>query len=300
MDFRKLMLRSAACIVAALLAVTVFGSIPAVLAADAENAASEQPAAPVPDPEPLPVTKQPLTFTELAPATTMTFEELVGDNGIHSDEDPSKMPPMPPADKYKLVVDEYHQFATVFEKDSNGKYTVPVRYIVVSTGSRSNPTVKGTFEMGDKYVRFGKFASFGVYGQYWRQITRSFFCHSLIYSSKSARSYTSDSYRNLGTRASHGCVRMLVPDARWVYYNLGAGTVCDIIKGDKDDAKAATIKAQLTRPDRPGERPRLKPEDIPVTEAWPGWQGNAYAQYAAYLTSLDDSEDAEAAEDGDA
>lgn len=261
---------------------SVLGGVPTALAEEVETA----PPASVPDPEPLPIIKQELPFSELAPATTMTFEELVGDNGIHTDENAGDLPPLPPADKYKLVVDEYHQYATVFQKDANGEYTVPIRYIVVSTGTRANPTVKGAFEMGDKYVRFGLFASYGVYGQYWRQITRSFFCHSLIYSSKNAKSYTNASYKALGTRASHGCVRMLVPDARWIYYNLGPGTVCEIIKGDKNDTAAKAIKAQLTLPDRPGKRPNLKPGEIPITEAWPGWQGNAYAQYNAYLATL--------------
>ncbi len=270
-----------------LAALTVYGVVPTSLATEAETV----PPTPAPQPEPLPIAKQELPFSELAPTTTMTFEELVGDNGIHTDENASKLPPLPPADKYKLVVDEYHQFATVYQKSVNGEYTVQVRYIIVSTGTRTSPTVKGTFEMGDKYVRFGLFASYGVYGQYWRQITRSFYCHSVIYTSKNAKSYTNASYKALGTRASHGCVRMLVPDARWIYYNLGPGTVCEIIKGDKSDTAAAAIKAQLTRPDRPGKRPNLKPGEIPITEAWPGWQGNAYAQYNAYLAALAQEEE---------
>ena len=165
-----------------------------------------------------------------------------------------------------------------------GEYTAPVRYIIISFGARETPTPQGTFEMGDSSVRFGKFVTYGVFGQYWRQITRSIFCHSLIYESKNARSYT-NSYNELGKRVSHGCVRMLVPDARWIYYNLGPGTVCEIIRGDKDDEEAAAIKAQLVFPKKPSKRPTLKAGEIPVTEAWPGWQGDAYDQYTAYLAS---------------
>ena len=275
--------------------IALFGTIGASTAI----AADDQPVAPSPDPSPLPITKQALPFAELAPTTTMSFEELVGDNGIRTDENAGDIPPLPPADKYKLVVNEYHQIAAVYSMDSDGLYTIPVRYIVVSTGTRENPTVKGTFEMGDKYVRYGLFASYDVYGQYWRQITRSFFCHSIIYTTKNARSYTNASYNALGTRASHGCVRMLVPDARWIYYNLGAGTVCEIIKGDKNDTEAAAIKAQLTRPKRPSVRPKLTAGQIPVTEAWPGWTGNASSQYEAYLDSLAASE-TDKSQDGNA
>ncbi len=236
---------------------------------------------PVPEPEPLAIEKQAQSFDMLAPTTAMTFEELVGDNDVYDEDD---LPPFPPADTYKLVINVYHQFATVYKKDAGGGYTVPVRYIIVSSGARKTPTPQGTFEMGDSSVRFGKFVTYGVFGQYWRQITRSIFCHSLIYESRNARSYT-NSYNELGKRVSHGCVRMLVPDARWIYYNLGPGTVCEIIRGDKDDQEAAAIKEQLVFPEKPSKRPALKAGDIPVTEAWPGWQGDAYDQYTAYLAS---------------
>ncbi len=250
----------------------------------------------VPEPEPLALEKQPLTFAQLAPTTTMAFEELAGDNDVYDEDD---LPPFPAGDTYKLVINVYHQFATVYKKDANGEFTVPVRYIVVSSGARKTPTPIGTFEMGTSSVRFGKFQTYGVYGQYWRQIVRSIFCHSLIYESRNPRSYTV-SYNELGKRASHGCVRMLVPDVRWIYYNLGPGTVCEIITGDKNDTEAAAIKAQLIRAPKPAKRPDLTPGSYTVTEAWAGWQGNARGQYEDYLASLQPPEVETANGDGEA
>jgi len=245
--------------------------------------------APVPEPEPLAVEKRPLSFAQLAPTTAMAFEELVGDNNVY---DKDNLPPFPAPDTYKLVINIYHQLATVYKKDANGEYTVPVRYIIISSGTRKTPTPLGTFKMGASSVRFGKFSKFDVYGQYWRQITRSIFCHSLIYQSRNPRSYT-ESYNVLGKRASHGCVRMLVPDARWIYYNLGPGTVCEIIAGDKNDDEAAAVKAQLIRAKRPSKRPDLTPGAYTVTEAWAGWQGNAQQLYAEYMDSLHSSKAAD-------
>ena len=260
--------------------------VPASSGSVAESALNPTPvptATPVPTPEPLGIVKnESLPFSMLAPTTAMSFEELVGDNGVYEDE--SEIPPLPPAGTYKIVIDIYHQFATVYKKDNNGEYTIPVRYVVVSSGSGKHPTPRGTFKMGDSYVRFGKFVTYGVYGQYWRQITGAIFCHSLIYSSRNANSYTS-SYSSLGSRVSHGCVRMMVPDARWIYYNIAPDTECDIISGDKSDEASAQIKAQLVYPERPESRPGLNAGQIPVTEAWPGWQGNAYSQYLAFIES---------------
>ncbi len=251
-------------------------------AAPVQTAEAAPEPTPAPEPEPLKLQKQPLNFAQLAPTTVMAFEELVGDNNVYDEND---LPPFPSAGTYKMVVNIYHQFATVYKKDANGEFTVPVRYIIVSSGARKTPTPIGTFEMGTSSVRFGKFMTYGVYGQYWRQIVRSIFCHSLIYTSRKPSSFT-ESYNELGKRASHGCVRMLVPDARWIYYNLGPGTVCEIITGDKNDAEAAAIKAQLVRAPRPAKRPSMAPGSYTVTEAWAGWQGNAREQYEAYLASL--------------
>jgi lipoprotein-anchoring transpeptidase ErfK/SrfK len=246
---------------------------------------AEQVAEPMPVsiPEPLNIAKQELPFAELAPTVAMSFAELVGDNGVYEDE--TEIPPLPSPDTYKLVVNIYWQFAAVYSRDQNGEYTIPVRYMVVTTGAYKTPTPRGTFKMGDHYVRYGLF-SCGVYGQYWRQITRSFYTHSLLYIHRNANTYTS-SYSLLGKRGSHGCVRMMVPDARWIYYNIAPGTTCEIIKGDKHDEAAAAIKTQLLFPKKPRSRPGLKAGKIPVTEAWPGWQGNAYAAYQGYLASLE-------------
>lgn len=237
----------------------------------------------VPVPAPLNIEKQALPFTELAPTVTMSFSELAGDNGVYDKK--SELPPLPSPDTYKMVVNITWQFAAVFKQDENGEYTIPVRYMIVTTGANKSPTPRGTFKMGDHYVRFGLF-SCGVYGQYWRQITRSIYTHSLLYTRRNANTYTS-SYANLGKRGSHGCVRMMVPDARWVYYNIAPGTTCEIVKGGKQDKAAAAIKAQLVFPKKPGKRPGLKAGKIPVTEAWPGWQGNAYKAYQDYLAAAE-------------
>jgi murein L,D-transpeptidase YcbB/YkuD len=43
------------------------------------------------------------------------------------------------------------------------------------------------------------------------------------------------SYKKLGQRASHGCIRLAVWDAKWIYDNVGAGTVVSIVEGMDPD-----------------------------------------------------------------
>jgi len=206
-------------------------------------------------------------FAKLAPTTVMSFAELVGDNG-----DYGEVKDYPPADTYKIVVNVYYQFITVYKKDASGNFSVPVRYMVCSSGSHSKPTPTGKFKLGKEHHRFGKFVTYGVFGQYWTQVTRNIFFHSLLYTARNAKTYTKSSYKNLGKRASHGCIRLLVPDARWIYYNAAPGTAVEILRGKKDE-KLAAIKGKLVRAKLPSTRPNLKPGKIHVTEPWPGYTG---------------------------
>ena len=220
-----------------------------------------------PSPTPKPTPKE-VPFHELAPTTVMGFEELVGDNGDYSDP-----PPPPEAGTYKVVINIYHQFVTVYEKGAEGSYTVPVRYMICTSGSYKNPTPTGTFKMGSDRKRFACFTKYRVYGQYWGQITRNIYFHSILYAARNARYYTDNSYRMLGTRASHGCVRLLVPDARWIYYNIAPGTEIEIIQGSENDEQAKAIRELLVRAPIPQTRPDLEPGGFAITEAWPGYNG---------------------------
>ena len=74
-------------------------------------------------------------FDIIAPTSNMSFAELVGDNGDYN------LPQgFPEPGTYKIIVDKYYQLIMVFSKDENGDYTVPVRYMLCSTGTSSSPT----------------------------------------------------------------------------------------------------------------------------------------------------------------
>ena len=53
------------------------------------------------------------------------------------------------------------------------------------------------------------------------------------------------SYESLGKKASHGCIRLTVPDARWIFYNICYDTEVEIRPGSKNDAETAAIREQL-------------------------------------------------------
>lgn len=200
------------------------------------------------------------SFAQLAPTTRMSFAELVGDNG-----DYNSIKKFPAVGTYKLVVDLYHQVVIAYSKDRKGKYTVPVRYMVCTTGGPKTPTPVGTYRAKDARRRFSQFST-GEYAQYWMKVVGEIYIHSLLYSRKNANYYMPSSYRLLGSRGSHGCIRLLVPDARWVYYHMTPGSYIQIRTGSKNDKTTANIKKQLTRAALPKKTPNCK--NVKSTDVW--------------------------------
>ncbi|MEA5004209.1 MAG: L,D-transpeptidase family protein, partial [Christensenella sp.] len=171
------------------------------------------------------------TFLKLAPTVGMSFEELVMSDDGTRDQYPKGFPE---AGTYKIIVDVEHQVTLVYTKDDDGNYTIPVRYMLCSSG-KDGATPLGTFKMNKYHVRFSQFARDKTYGQYWTQIYGAFYFHTILYDRMDTSTYIDEVWEKLGTADSHGCVRLSVPDAKWMWYNIAPGTVCVIRSGDADD-----------------------------------------------------------------
>ncbi len=215
------------------------------------------PPTPTPSPEPTPVPPPTeIPFSYYAPVVNMSFEELVGSLDDFDESNPRsnqtfRMPAgYPNPDTYRIIVDLYWQLVLVYTKDpATGEYTVPVRYMPCSSGSTrvGSETQTGTFKMKPTKVRFGNFKS-GETAQYWSLIRSRTYFHSVIYDKyRDLSSIDKKAYEALATgqKASHACIRLTVPDARWIFYNICYDTVCEIRKGSKDDAETGAIRAQM-------------------------------------------------------
>lgn len=196
-----------------------------------EQALQTQSATPSPTPTPTATPtpeSQPEEYTmewleKYAPASVASLEEQVGDNGDYSD-----ILYYPPNDTYRLVVDYYNQCVYAYEKGAQGNYDKLVRVMICTTGGNGDWTPEGVYKLGDDYHRFGFFTKFNCYAQYWTQMSGSFYFHSILYSKRDAGTYTKSSYKALGKPGSHGCIRLLVPDARWIYEHCAPGTECEV------------------------------------------------------------------------
>lgn len=138
---------------------------------------------------------------------------------------PSASPkPIVPVGKYYIKVNTQANTVTIYVKDENGNYTIPVKAMVCSTGyatpKNSKYQTKGKWTWG---LMIG-----GVYTQWETHITGDILFHSVPY----LRRYDYNSleywaYDQLGTTCSAGCVRLTVADSKWIYDNCAVGTTVE-------------------------------------------------------------------------
>ena len=175
--------------------------------------------------------------------------------------------PMP----YVLRVDVTNQITRAYTYDETGAYTVLVREMICSTGTQKNPTPLGEFTMPRARARWGYFPTWDSHAQYLTRIDSANAFHSVLYTEPNELALAESSYRALGTRQSHGCVRLLVSDAKWIYDNCKAGTKITVYEsGDYDPEYTMTLKPPLNRETM---RERSLPAPTPTPEysraAWP-------------------------------
>lgn len=152
---------------------------------------------------------------------------------------------------YYIKINRQQNCVTVYALDSKGKYTKPVKAFACSVGV-NNATPTGTFSIPAKY-RWHTLMG-GVYGQYCSRIHGGVLFHSVFYSSQDPSKLAYNSYNRLGQTASHGCVRLNVEDAKWIYDNCPVGTKVTIY--DSKD---------------PGPLGKPTPVRIDVNSPYRGW-----------------------------
>lgn len=133
-------------------------------------------------------------------------------------------------DKWKkkdlmVKVNRKKNIVTIYAKDGNNGYTIPVKALTCSVGKAETPTVTGTFTMtagSGKTYRWHVLGGPAIgtdycYGQYCVRIYKSWMFHSVTYAEKDKYTLHTSAYNGLGQAASHGCIRLRVIDAKLLY-----------------------------------------------------------------------------------
>lgn len=131
-------------------------------------------------------------------------------------------------DDYIIKINKAMKTMTIYAKDGNNGYIMPVKVILNTIGP---DTPIGTFKTYEKYR--WKFMHDDIYCQFLLRFKDGFILHSIIYRPQ-PNSYCleASTYNYLGKNQSDGCVRMTSGDAYWVYTHCGVGTQVTIYEDE--------------------------------------------------------------------
>lgn len=118
------------------------------------------------------------------------------------------------ATRYLIVVDRNNTH-TIIMSGGNGSWK-PYKNFLCTVGKSSTPTVTGSFSVGSRGYSFGS----GYTCYYWTQFYADYLFHSVLYN-EGTRTIQDG---RLGVHASHGCVRLAIDNAYWIYSNVPSGT----------------------------------------------------------------------------
>ena len=152
---------------------------------------------------------------------------------------------------YYIKVDLSSQIVTVYHTATD---TI-ARQMICSTGVQET-TPRGTYylpkpEAGEREPWY-YFSLYDCYTQYVTRIIDNVMFHSIPCSYKSQKSVSETAMSKLGTPASHGCIRLLWPDAKFIAEECEPGTRVEIYKSRKEYEE---LKVLLLAESYDGSRP---------------------------------------------
>ena len=119
---------------------------------------------------------------------------------------------------YIMIVDRSAHRVGVFKGRKNS--WTNVKYYKCCVGKPSTPTISGTYTVGSK----GKYFDTGTKGRCWyyTQISGNYLFHSVIYDRQNSPKKIIDN--SMDAAVSHGCVRLDLENAKWIYDNIPKNT----------------------------------------------------------------------------
>ena len=126
-----------------------------------------------------------------------------------------------PQAEYELKVNKTLNCLTVYAKDGENGFIIPVKAMLTSVG---DDTPIGTFQTPEKYR--WRLMYNDTYTQYATRIQAGagFLFHSITYETTNPHTLIASGYNGLGVVRSAGCIRLTCENAKWIYDNCKIGT----------------------------------------------------------------------------
>lgn len=134
-------------------------------------------------------------------------------------------------DIYSITVNRRTNTVTVYTKDSDGGFTVPVRAMICSCGKGGEyTTITGDFSIYFQEPWHPLYDD--VFGMFVSGFKDDFLFHSVPYVTTAHDALETEEFNKLGEPASQGCVRMMVSDVYWIMKNCDLDTPVHVIDAD--------------------------------------------------------------------
>lgn len=130
---------------------------------------------------------------------------------------------------YKIVVDISDQRVYVYEWNGED-YSNQIKKMICSTGKDETPTPLGTYQSYGRMTvdEWYYFKEFNCYAKHAYGIVGGILFHSVTFNKNKV--LNQGSVRNLGRKASHGCIRLEIENAQWICDNCPLGTTVVVQK----------------------------------------------------------------------
>ena len=162
---------------------------------------------------------------------------------------------------YLIRINRIENNVTVYMMDEEEVYSLPAKAMVCSTGTATPIGSFNTFNRGAWRSLFG-----GVAGQYVTDIVGDILFHSVPYYSMNKGNLETEEYNKLGTKASLGCIRLCVRDAKWIFDECPIGTKVEIY--DEEGNPGPLGKPEPITIDLKDERAGWDPTDPDPENPW--------------------------------
>lgn len=203
------------------------------------------------------------------PSTHATFSRRLLTRPIRAAEQPD-------GTDYIIHVIRNQCTVIVYEKDENGEPGRIVNVFACSPGLYEW-TITGRYTATSREKWLGLMG--GVSGHYATLIWGDFLFHSVPYYGADNSRLKTEEYNRLGEKASAGCIRLAVSDAKWIYDNCLSGTPVRLFDSDtlpvekpvpiriNPDSPNAGWDPTDPHPDNPTRASAIPPLPCPETDA---------------------------------
>ena len=173
---------------------------------------------------------------------------------------------------YAVEVDLTNQVTTVYRAEGREDADI-VRQMICSTGiGGEDATPLGEFKTETHYPEergeWYWIKKYQVYVQYPTRFNGPILFHSIPCAEKDISTIDEQALSELGEATSHGCVRLLAEDAKWIAENCPDGTTVRVYEGEEADEP---LRAQLLQRTYDAEN-------------WPSYEAYLSADFSAGLT----------------